>query len=80
MQLTEPYYKVSMANCPESNPWFDDFFTSANSFFARDDYTTIVDANYAASKDFVDVEWGFCLDSWNRGVYFDAGMFYGEVY
>ena len=80
MQLTEPYWKTAMANCPESNPWFDDFFSSSNALFARNDYQTIVDNNYAANKDFVDTDWGFCLQSWNWGIYFDAGMFYGEIW
>ena len=37
-------------------------------------------ANYEANKDFIDTEAGRAIVTWSRGVYFDTGMFQGEVW
>ena len=68
-----------MADCCESNPWFDQFASDINAFVARDDYMDIAMANYDANKAVVDLWWSNCLLTWNQGVYFNAGMFYGEI-
>ena len=79
MVETEPFWRVAMADCPDSNPWFDQFDSDINTFLARDDWDDVAAANYAASQDVVDLWWSNCLLTWNQGVYFNAGMFYGEI-
>ena len=55
---------------------FSDSFT----FTDRDDWEDISSDNYDANQDYVDQQWAYCLKTWNEGVYFNAGMFYGRVY
>ena len=37
MARAEEFWRVAMADCPDSNPWFDQFATDAHTFLARDD-------------------------------------------
>merc|ERR1712210_232172 len=44
-------------------------------FFNSKDWDKTLEKNYKENKDYVDQQWGFCIDRWNLGVYFDSGMF-----
>ena len=54
-----------MADCCESNPWFEQFDSDINTFLARDDWEDVAQANYAANQEFVDLWWSHCLTTWN---------------
>ena len=59
---------------------FNDIRLQKRQFYAQDDADSIAEANYQANKDLVDQQWGFMLDSYNTGVYFNAGMFYARIF
>ena len=77
---TQPLWQLSMILCPETWSDFRAMIKEKDAFFARDDWPSVADQNYDANKDYVDQQWQFALNSWNTGVYFNAGMFYGRVY
>ena len=77
---TEPYYRDSMAACDETNAFFEAMAETAHDFFDTDGWEDIVEANYNKNKDLIDMQWGYGMTSWNQGVYFNAGMFYGRVW
>ena len=80
MRKIQPSWQLSMILCPAT--WFDfrAMIKEKDDFFARDDWPTVANQNYDANKDYVDQQWQFALNSWNTGVYFNAGMFYGRVF
>ncbi len=80
MRRAEPFWRFSMLTCWETNHYFTRMDHNKDAFFARDDWKSIARDNYNANQDYVDQQWQFCLDSWNTGVYFNAGMFYARVW
>ena len=69
-----------MAACTETNAFFEAMADRAHDFFDQDGWEDIVEANYNKNKDVIDMQWGHGVTSWNQGVYFNAGMFYGRVW
>ena len=65
MAISEKNWRVAMADCCESNPWFEQFDSDINTFLARDDWEDVAQANYAANQEFVDLWWSHCLTTWN---------------
>lgn len=59
---------------------FSDINDQKTQFYARYDADSIAEANYHANKDFVDHQFGLMLKTFNEGVYFNAGMFYGRIF
>ena len=59
---------------------FTDINTQKTNFYAQYDADSIAEANYQANKDFVDQQFGYMLNSFNTGVYFNAGMFYARIF
>ena len=57
-----------------------DAFSDTFDFTDRDDWEDVSSDNYDDSQEYVDSQWAQCLKTWNEGVYFNAGMFYGRVY
>ena len=72
-------YRRSMKRCTETNPSFARIDAQTDAFLAQKEWRKIARANYDANKDYVDQQWQFCLDSYNSGIYFNAGMFYTRV-
>ena len=79
MDKAEPWWRLSMLTCWETNHYFRAMNKAKEAFLARDDYQEVAQANYEANKAYVDQQWANCLLTWNQGVYFNAGMFYGYV-
>ena len=77
---TEPYYRDSMEACTETNAFFEEMADRAHDFFDQDGWHDTAEANYNANKDTIDMQWSYGLNSWDQGVYFNAGMFYGCVW
>ena len=80
LQKAEKNFKKATKRCAETGAYFDELFLDFNAFLDREDFEEIATANYLANKDFVDVWLGNGLASWEWGVEFNAGMFFGEVY
>merc|ERR1712032_1100173 len=59
---------------------FTDIDTQKTEFYDQDDADELAEANYQANKDFVDQQFGYMLNSYNTGVYFNAGMFYARIF
>ena len=51
-----------------------------DAFFEQDGWKQTARQNYDANQDYIDQQWDYALNSWNTGVYFNAGMFYGRVF
>ena len=73
------FWRLSMWKCWKTNHKFSKKLHKMDHFYARDDASDIIEANYNANKDSIDQQWGFMLKSFNEGVYFNAGMFYAEI-
>ena len=57
---TEPYYRSSMANCPDRiNDLFEEMADKSHNFFNQEGWRLVVDSNYADQKDLVDQQWEF---------------------
>ena len=80
MALTKDQFRESMAACDDSNPDFEELAENVHAFFAQYNWIEIASANYQANKALADHQWGLGLNSWERGVYFDAAMFYGRCW
>ena len=77
---SEPYYRDSMEACPETNAAFEEMADRAHDFFAQENWRDIAEANYLANQVLIDQQWSFSLLTWDQGVPFNAGMFYGRVW
>ena len=77
---TEDFFRESMAACDDTNDVFEEIASKAHDFFAQDNWKEIASANYEANKALADQQWALGMNSWERGVYFDAGMFYGRCW
>ena len=80
ISMTEDLFRESMAACDDTNPDFEELAEQAHDFFAQENWNEIASANYQANKALADHQWGLGLNSWERGVYFDAAMFYGRCW
>ena len=69
-----------MADCAETNAHFESMADRAHDFFDQDGWRDITDANYNAQKDLVDQQFSFMNTSWDQGIYFNAGMFFGRTW
>lgn len=77
---TTPWLVTSMLHCGTTAIDLASYEWTAAKFMWRDDWKDVATANYNANKDLVDRDWGFNLKSWEEGTYFNAGMFYAEVW
>ena len=80
MKKATPWWQLSMVLCWETYDDFRGLIEYKDAFFARDDWQTVARENYDANQAYVDQQWQYALDSWNTGVYFNAGMFYGRTW
>ena len=69
-----------MEDCDKTNYLFEGIADRAHDFFDADGWEDTVEANYNKNKALVDQQWEYGLYSWNNGIYFNAGMFYGRVW
>ena len=69
-----------MADCPETNEYFEDMTDRAHTFFDQDGWSDVVNTNMDANKAVIEQQWSYCQTSWDQGIYFNAGMFYGRVW
>ena len=80
MRLAKPWMRLSMVFCDETHDDFKDLIDDYDTFFARKHWEIIAKKNYLLNKKYVDEQWEDALKSWNTGVYFNAGMFYGRTW
>ena len=80
MKDTENEFRRSMRHCHDTHQYFDKIVDDSHDFFALSNWEDIMEANYAANKDLIDNQNGLMVKTWNEGVYFNAGMFYGRVW
>ena len=76
----EDDFRQSMADCDDPNNYFDDIVNTLNDFLDLPNWEDIVNANYADNKELVDHQSLLMFKSWNEGIYFNAGMFYGRIW
>ena len=69
-----------MNDCKRVNWRFDEMTDQVHKFFAKDDWERIVNKNYEDNKDVVDEQWAHSMRTWDAGIFFDAGMFYGRTW
>ena len=72
-------WRLTMLTCSDTNSEFTSIMHSVDAFTAQADYMDQAQANYDANPTAIDSNWSNGLKTWNEGVYFNAGMFYGEV-
>ena len=72
-------WRLSMLKCHETNHKFTTIMHNLDSFFDADDWKSAADENYAGNKDYIDQQWDYMNNSWETGVYYNAGMFYARV-
>ena len=75
-----PWTRWAMRSCDETDDYFDQIAQQKRAFLDQDNFRDVAEANYNARKDYIDQNWSYMLTVWERGVYFDAGMFYGYVF
>lgn len=71
-------FAAGYAKCDEVSSIWDKVNTRTADFLKREDAKDIMEKNYAAHKEFIDRESKLGYISWEKGVYFDTGMFLGE--
>ena len=78
---SEDYWRESFASCDQDiQDMYDEMANTSHAFFDMDGWEDIVSDNYNKNKALVDSQWQFGLTKWSQGVYFDAGMFYGNAW
>ena len=73
-------YGEAMASCEKTNPSFEKWSEEKDAFFAQENWAQIVKAHYIPRKEYFDTEEGYMLKSWENGEYFQAGMFWAEIW
>ena len=73
-------FRRSMADCDDPDKYFDDIVNTLHDFLDLPNWEDIVNANYADNKELVDHQSMLMMKSWNEGIYFNAGMFYGRIW
>ena len=76
----EDPFRRSMVDCHDTNQYFEEIASTAHTFFEQYVWREIMKENYAAEQALVDQYMQDYLTSWDQGVYFNAGMFYGRVW
>ena len=79
MHCAKPIYSSALKKCEKVAETFDkldDYYTKWES---QPDAAKIERKNYEANKDLVDKDYGYIEKQWKNGVFFDAGMFSGQV-
>ena len=79
MESARMPWRLTMATCWKTNPDLNYILQDVDDFLAQADYMEQAQANYDANPTVIDSNWSNGLKTWNEGVYFNAGMFYGEV-
>ena len=79
MAAIQPAWQSSMIWCFATNQYFDQIRQETTLFFWQPDWHAQALKNYAANKKYIDEQWTNALKTWNEGVYFNAGMFYGRT-
>ena len=69
-----------MVDCTETNEQFEEMAQWAHDFFGDESWRDTANANYEANKALADQQWQYGIISFNKGTYFDAGMFYGRCW
>ena len=72
-------WRLTMLTCWDTNSEFTSIMQSIDDFLVQADYMDQAQANFDANPDVISLNWSNGLKTWNEGVYFNAGMFYGEV-
>ena len=67
-------------NCQETNPLFNDWDEDRVAFMDQEDAHDIMDDNHEKYADFIATEWVYMMKEWGEGSYFDAGMFWGDIW
>ena len=75
----EAWQRTEMLFCPRAWKPFIHIHNEKMEFLNRDDWPELARQNYDNNKDAIDADWENALKTWNEGVPFNAGMFYGRV-
>ena len=74
------YYQCTMKHCTDTYGIIKDIADDLFEFFDEDNWWETYQARYEENKDLVDDQMANYLKTWDEGVYFNAGMFYGRVW
>ena len=77
---SEDEFRESMESCDLTNDLYEEIVETTEDFFDQDDWEDTVDANYKSNKIMADHQWSLGLHTWNLGIYYQAGMFYGRYW
>ena len=73
------YYDAAFANCgTDITTPLTQWMNKVDALADLDNWDTVSAQIYANNKEFLDASLGYEENSWNRGVFFDAGMFAGR--
>ena len=72
-------YPTAFASCDTTvtDP-LEEWQKKMDDLFARPDYETVEKTIYDDNKEKMDENWGYMNNSWDRGVFFDSGLFAGR--
>ena len=79
MSDTKPLFKTAFADCGELKDQMDALSKKFDDLTKRDDWAIISQLIYEENKDVIDRDMDLELREWKQGVYFNSGMFAGQL-
>ena len=79
MSDTKPLFKTAFADCGELKDQMDAWSKKFDDLTKRDDWAIISQLIYEENKDVIDRDMDLELREWKQGVYFNSGMFAGQL-
>ena len=80
-EKADPHFAVSLQKCTKDSIYdeYKDLDKYTKDVMNRKDAKDFLEARYKKYKAMIDQRAGFMIDSWTNGVYFDAGMYNGQI-
>ena len=80
-EKADPHFDVSLQKCTKNSIYdeYKELDKYAKDVLSAKDADKFLEARYKKYKAMIDQRSGFMIDSWTNGVYFDAGMYNGQI-
>ena len=79
MAHAQPLFKTALGSCDKVGDKLEEWAKKGEDLKARKDWAEIEKKIYEENKQIIDRNTGLELESWEQGVYFNAGMFAGSI-
>ena len=79
MSDAKPLFNAAFADCGQLKDQMDAWSKKFDDLTKRDDWVIISQLIYEENKDVIDRDMDLELREWKQGVYFNSGMFAGQL-